>query len=207
MRARAETLIETRDPRAFFRETVEQAMAHQRVRADADTVAYVINLLAAFVRAESLFEHTPEGPRLKPLAYLYLEAAQAPNPGIRRELLRKLGDVALFVAGLFAESFNRRAINIDYYVAMGGNAYGRLSREPRLADRAARRVYGELAEKFIAFVDVLNEVAEQARPGSGRDVLALYERWLRHGSPRAARQLAELGITVAERTGAPPRRQ
>lgn len=203
MHGEAEPLIETRDPREFFRRSLEEAMAHQQVRAGAETVAYVINLLAEFVRAESLFEWTPEGPRLKPLAYLYLEAAQATTPAVRRELLRKLGDVALFVSGLFAESFSRRAVGIDYYVSMGGGAYGRLSREPLLADRASRRVFGELAEKFIAFVDVLNEVADQARPGSGRDVLALYERWLRSGSPRAARRLAELGITVPEQPGPP----
>ncbi len=179
-------------------------MAHQQVRAEAETVAYLINLLATFIRSESLFEHTPEGPRLKPLAYLYLEALQAPTPGIRRELLRKLGDVALFVSGLFAESFNRRIVNIDYYVAMGGNAYGHLSQEPQLATAGARRVFGELAEKFVAFVDVLNEVAEQAHPGSGRDVLALYERWLRSGSPRAARRLAHLGIPVGERSSRNP---
>ncbi|HHB13104.1 MAG TPA: hypothetical protein ENK62_07895 [Chromatiales bacterium] len=204
MHSKAEPLIETRDPRQFFREAVEQAMTHQQVRAEADTVAYLINLLATFMRSETLFEETPEGLRVRPLAMLYLEAVQATHPGIRRELLRRLGDVALFVSGLFAESFNRRVVNIDYYVSMGGNAYGYLSQEPRLATASARRVFAELAEKFVAFVDVLNEVAEQARPGSGRDVLTLYERWIRSGSPRAARQLAELGITVVERTGRKP---
>jgi hypothetical protein len=55
-------------------------------------------------------------------------------------------------------------------------------------------VYGELSEKFAAFVDVLGEVSERSSMSSSLDVLRLYEKWLRTGSRRDGERLASRGI-------------
>ena len=40
---------------------------------------------------------------------------------------QRLGDVSLFIAGFFARSFARKLIDVDYHIAMGGNAYSSLA--------------------------------------------------------------------------------
>lgn len=55
-------------------------------------------------------------------------------------------------------------------------------------------IFGELAEKFEAFVEALGEISDLGRSYTSADVLRLYELWVRTGSPRADRRLRELGI-------------
>jgi hypothetical protein len=57
-------------------------------------------------------------------------------------------------------------------------------------------VFTELARKFVPYMDVLADVSERTgATGSGStDVLRLYERWLRTGSPRDGQRLAERGL-------------
>ena len=114
----------------------------------------------------------------------------------RDERFQRLGDVALFVAGFFARSFARKAIDVDYYIAMGGNAYGTLSNAMRGSSRphVFCDIFDELARKFQRFVDVLNEIADSAHVHSNSDIMHLYDLYLRTGSPRAATKLRELGV-------------
>jgi len=46
-------------------------------------------------------------------------------------------------------------------------------------------------------VDALNEVSEMSWRNSDRDVLRLYELWLKTGSPRAHGLLRQLGVAPA----------
>ncbi|MBI4948974.1 MAG: hypothetical protein HY955_02380 [Deltaproteobacteria bacterium] len=55
-------------------------------------------------------------------------------------------------------------------------------------------LFSELAGKFNVFVDVLTEVSEKSRLTSSKDILRVYERWLRTKSRQAERILRELGI-------------
>ena len=55
-------------------------------------------------------------------------------------------------------------------------------------------VFAELAEKFQPLVDVLGEISDAARVYTQRDILRLYEVWLKTGSTRARRLLQGLGI-------------
>ena len=90
-------------------------------------------------------------------------------------------------------------MDVDYYSRMGGTAYGVLAGLPArsLRNTALIAVFKELAEKFVDFVDVLNEVAQQARVFDQQDILRLYELWVRTGSRRAADKLRELGVQPA----------
>jgi single-stranded DNA-specific DHH superfamily exonuclease len=123
------------------------------------------------------------------------EALEAPSTQDRHRGLQRLGDVSLFIAGFFAQSFARKLIDIDYHIAMGGRAYGTLavahSRGPR---RVLGAVFAELAQKFQPLVDALNELAESAYRHSDRDILRLYEIWLKTGSRRSYRILERLGV-------------
>jgi len=178
--------------REFFRDSVQQALRKQHVEVDDHTEHYVVNVLTTFARSDELYERTPEGVRLRPLALMLAEAAEAPTVEARHRCLRKLGDVALFIAGFFAHSFARKLVDIDYHIAMGGRAYGTLADSVRAG--ALPEVFAELAQKFQRMVAVLNEVAETAYVHSDKDVLRLYEIWLKTGSPRAYDILRRLGV-------------
>ncbi len=188
--------IEVKNLKEFFRDSVHAAIEHQNVQVDDHTTHYVVNLLTVFARSEALYERTPEGVRLRPLAHMFAQAAEAPTLEQRNHALQRLGDVSLFVAGFFAQSFARRLVDIDYHIAMGGRAYGCLADNVRgtARGRALAGIFAELASKFQRFVDVLNEVAEMAHTHSDQDILRLYEIWLKTGSPRARAILARLGV-------------
>ena len=63
-------------------------------------------------------------------------------------------------------------------------------------------MFRELAAKFQRMVDALNELAETSYEHSDRDVMRLYEIYLKTGSPRARNLLLRLGVQpVAASTG------
>ncbi|HKQ12450.1 MAG TPA: hypothetical protein VJT80_03395 [Steroidobacteraceae bacterium] len=189
-------LVAVTNLREFFHDSVQTALRKQRVDVDDHTEHYVVNVLTMFARSEELYESTPEGIRLKPLARMLADAADASSTQQRDDALRRLGDVSLFVAGFFAQSFARKLVDIDYHIAMGGRAYGTLADNLRgsLRGQAFAAVFLELAQKFQRLVDVLNEVAEMAHTHTDKDILRLYEIWIKTGSPRAFAILQRLGV-------------
>ena len=194
-----EPTIDVRNLHEFFRDSVRAALERQRVGVEDHTEHYVVNLLAMFARSDALFEPSPDGPRLKPLALMLADAGTAPTHAERLRTLQRLGDVSLFIAGFFAQSFARRLVDIDYHVAMGGRAYGTLADTCRSGarGRALAAVFAELAQKFQRVVDALNDVSEMAHRHDQGDVLRQYEIWLKTGSPRAHGILRSLGVEPA----------
>lgn len=181
--------------REFFHDSVQQALKHQHVAVDDQTEQYVVNVLTTFARSEALYESSTESIGLPPLVNMLSAAMEAPTQQQRNHLLQRLGDVSLFVAGFFSHSFARKLVDIDYHIAMGGRAYSSLAESMRgVRKQPIAQVFTELAGKFQRVVDVLNDVAEMARPANDQDVLRLYEIWLKTGSPRARRLLSQLGV-------------
>jgi len=181
--------------REFFKDALHGALEKRQLAVEDQTEHYVVNLLTLFSRSEALYDTTPEGTRLKPLVVMLSEALEARSTGDRNRGLQRLGDVSLFIAGFFAQSFARKLIDIDYHIAMGGCAYGTLAGGLNRGRRPALgRVFAELAAKFQPLVDALNEISDAARRYSHADVLRLYEIWLKTGSPRARTLLRGLGV-------------
>ena len=179
----------------FFRDALQSALAEQHTAVDVQTEHYVVNLLTEFARSEKLYDQTADGRTLKPLAQMLADALEATTDAERELLLKRLGDVSLFAAGFFARSFARRMVDVDYHIAMGSRAYD------ALADTVGRgrrqtlgEVFAELAAKFQPLVDALGEIADSAYVHTQRDVLRLYEIWLKTGSARAHRLLTRLGV-------------
>src|SRR6201992_162499 len=169
-------VVPVADLREFFRDELHGALEKQQVVVEDQTEYYVVNLLTLFSRSEALYEKTSEGTRLKPLVVMLSEALEAPSPGDRNRGLQRLGDVSLFVAGFFAQSFARKLIDIDYHIAMGGRAYATLAESMgRGRGRVVGKVFSERADKFQPMVDALNELSEHAHRHSDKDILRLYE--------------------------------
>ena len=190
------SLVAVTSLREFFHDSMQAALRQQKVAVDDHTEHYVVNVLTQFARADELYEQTPEGIRLKPLAQMLAEASEARSTQQRDSALRRLGDVSLFIAGFFAQSFARKLIDIDYHIAMGGRAYATLADSTRHTVRghAFSAVFMELAQKFQRLVDVLNDVAEMSCTHTDRDILRQYEIWMKTGSPRAYNILRRLGV-------------
>jgi len=125
-----------------------------------------------------------------PLAVRLAQALE--SGGMRkRESLREIGDVSLFISGFFSDSLHRKLVDVDYYVSIGGCAYNALS---RVETDTFSSVFAELGEKFVGFVDVLSEVSERTSCSSNADLLRLYEKWLKTGSRRSGQLLVERGV-------------
>ena len=191
-------LVKAQDVRDFFQETLTDLVGQRKMDVGDDTVAYVTNLLTVFARSDRFYEWTPQGPTLTPLAMIYAEIMQAKSLKHRQQMLQRLGDVALFMAGMFAESFQRKTYDVDYYIGMGGAAYGSLSTSigGHLEGQISSKVFAELSRFFSDFVQVLTELYESADLQDDRDILRWYELWVRTGSRQAARKLRSIGIDV-----------
>ena len=177
-------ILRDQTPAEYFKELVDAALEKQRVPAGDLTTYYLVNLLCQFVRLEG----TPDADQ--PLAIRLTHALQA--GGVEgRSRLRRIGDFSLFVSGFFADSLNRRTVDVDYYVSMGEYAYGSLGRSE---EETFSDVFAELANRFVGFADVLAEVSDRSTLRSSTDVLRLYEKWLRTGSSRDRDKLIERGI-------------
>ncbi len=194
--AAGERVVQVHNLRDYFRESIDAVINNQGVDVDPHAAHYVVNLLTLFARSEDLYEDHGEAYGLKPLALMMADAAGASNAVERTFSLQRIGDVALFIAGFFADGLAHKLVDLDYYINMGGTAYGSLSDEIRgtARGRALADVYCELARKFQIVVDVLNEVRDRARCSSDIDLLRTYEVWLRTGSERAARLLRKNGV-------------
>jgi len=181
---------------SFFHESMDSAMAANKVVLDERTAHYVVNLLTLFSRSEAFYEMTPEGPALRPLAGMLADAIDAQSEIERNTTLQRMGDVSLFMAGFFADGLRRTPVDVDYYVYMGGGAYYSLSVHLRTTfrGRALCDVFVELAEKFQDMVDILNEMRESARAMTDENLLRTYELWVKTGSRRAARLLRKSGV-------------
>ena len=195
-RTNNDRVVRVRNLQDYFRTSIEGVISRQGVEVDPHASHYVVNLMTLFSRSEELYEDDGDYYGLRPLAMMLADAAEARSAAQRNHSLQRIGDVALFVAGFFSDSLPTRAVDIDYYIHMGGNAYGSLSDEVRGTFRgnSFADIYKELAVKFHVLVDVLNEVRDEASHASDVNVLRTYEIWLKTGSWRAEKILREQGV-------------
>jgi hypothetical protein len=125
-----------------------------------------------------------------------------------------LGDGVLYSVGFFRDHFESKGVEPGYLIGIGSAAYGRassvlcpsadgtsaaLTRRGQAARAAERKldIYRELADKFASFVGVLSEIADATAASSvagSRDLLKVYERWLKTGSGRLAEALTSHGL-------------
>jgi hypothetical protein len=170
----------------FFRDLLQSAMLSQEVRSSEDSEFYLVKLLEGFARA-------PRDWFDRPLALEYLESFHSPLTH-RYGKLKRVGDTALFVSGLFMESMHRQLVSSDYYMQLGRTAYAHLSELPGEGGRARGDLFAELAERFSDFVRVLAEISFESLFRGDVHTLRIYTRWMYTRSERDARWLVRHGI-------------
>jgi hypothetical protein len=172
---------------------VGTAIENQKITVAPPTEFYVVNLLAEFLDAENLFRDEGDGRSREeePLAFI-LKRAQEQQGFERVRELKRLGDTSLYVSGYWGDSLGHKLVDVDYYVSMGGRAYGALS-EIFHGDSVAG-LYEELSGQFLRLVDLISEVSDRTAVRTNQGLVKLYERYVKTGSERVARLLSERGV-------------
>lgn len=180
------------DTKQYFTDTVREALSERKVIARPTTELYLIQLLEQFTVVDALYEEDKSGARQKDtLAELFLKAANSAG-GVRIELLKKLGDSALYISGFFGDSLSRKVVDVDYYADMGGTAYHSLSSVVR--EESFKETYSELGKRFLEFVDVLTHISGKTNIQGSGGLLRLYERYVLGGSSVARDKIFEKGF-------------
>jgi hypothetical protein len=177
----------------FFRMVVGEVVKRQRVSLEEVTEFYLVNLLAEYAAVEKLFSAEVDGRKeAEPLALLYHRALQQDREE-RLRTLRRLGDVSLYTAGYFQQSLRDRIVGPEYYVSMGQAAYGVVAE--MTGSSAFAVAFFELKEKFLALVEVLEEISARGQAASGpRGQVELFDRWVEGRSPRVESVLIDVGL-------------
>jgi hypothetical protein len=182
----------------FFHEVVEDAMKARRVEATDGATRYLVALLADYAHPDNRAGETLE----RPLTLLLDEALHAAEPADRFERLRVIGDGVLYGCGFFGDHFEARGVDPRYLHGLGTRAYGAASSMLRVGQEGPD-LFGELADRFDVFVQVVAEVADATiamGTESSRGLLKMYERWLKTGSERLASALTSRGVVPTRGT-------
>ena len=152
----------------MFAGLAEHAFYSRLGVADPPLIDYLSTLLSRFVHCDTLFPlRTPQGEPLTELAGMVLEADELPAGGrTRREVLRHIGDFALFWTGLYPEAVDRirprqsRDCLVDYTI-QGKRGYYLASRFEGERYREEGPVLRRLAEQFELCAIGLREVRRE----------------------------------------------
>lgn len=198
------------DVRGFFAELVTHATEDRGIESSDATTAYVAALLADYAHPGAFTRTTLE----RPFTLLLAEAMETAGHE-RFERLRAIGDGALYLRGFFREHLETRGVALPYVSAVGARAYDGVATMLRVnvgagapasnSESAVPDVFGELAARFDAFVELLESVSDRlvahGSAGSPGGVLKLYERWMKTGSSDIAAALGQIGLVPQRGTG------
>jgi hypothetical protein len=151
----------------FFYYVLVRQVFRGRGIGEREVADYVAALLAHFLEGRRLREGAPAAPR----AFVYLvdlvEAArQAPDGRAAFAMEARIGDVALFLTGVFPDAihhrhtYGRRTTGLDYYESVGRSGYRSASHHPPAAHADLGPVLDYLATEFRGLRRALNELSD-----------------------------------------------
>lgn len=180
-------------PKEFFNDVVQEAITARKMSTFPMAQTYLVSILENYIHTNNLYDsQTENGKRTREtLAETFLKAQNA-NSTVKIELLKRLGDVSLYVSGFFGDSLSRKIIDVDYYVDMGEVAYGTLAQE--IKEDTSRKVFKDFSSRFLEYVDLLTTISQKSFVQNDESILRLYEKYLKTGSELAKETLEEKGI-------------
>jgi len=194
-----ETLIEpTTSLQTFFKERIESAVEKHSINGNEETLWYLTQLLCNYSRTSTFLDNNGTRAALTPLAEYYRQAIETGSAHERRQLLQRLGDVAIVVSGLFSGALSRKAVGVDYYISMGEAAYSTLADEsPQSSrERSLQGIFETLANDFSDYVVAISEVP--VKPEEPLDLMQLIDDWHASKHPAVARKLRTQGVILFE---------
>jgi hypothetical protein len=184
-------------PEEHFSEVIKEASASRQIKTPPYIEVYLVQLLKHYLDSKNLHKPLAEDSTEKPVetfAEMYLQAMNSQEVSVKKEKMRLVADRALYLTGFFSDYFQRKIVDIDYYVEIGSAAYSNLSVWTKEDTLSA--VYSTFSKRFHDYVEVLNYISEKSLIQSDQNVLRLYDRYLRTGSDLAREKLTELGVVT-----------
>ncbi len=183
-------------PEEHFTEVVKEACQQRQVKTQPQNEVYLVQLLKFYLDSKNLHQPLEQDTTEKPpdtFAEMYLQAMNSETTK-KKELMRTVADRALYLTGFFADSFQRKIVDIDYYVEIGSAAYSNLSSLTK--EDTMSKVFKNFSHRFQDYVEVLNYISEKSLVQADQNILRLYDRYLRTGSDLAREKLVELGVVT-----------
>lgn len=175
----------------YFIEKIRTNLSGQNVSVSEDVEYYLVQVLKHFARADNFFHKDEKGKVQQRALAMRLYDATFEGPSKRFYHLKKLGDTALYHAGVFYDGLLNKIVDVGYYIQMGRRAYVSLAEaEKRLAD-----LFMELSETFPDLVEVLALSCERDQL-TDQDLLKWLDRYQKTKSKKAEAILREKGIMV-----------
>lgn len=190
------TLIEQKSIREFFEERFDEVLSKNMVELHGLTRCYILGLLTDFSLSHVAFSMEREDPEM-PLSVRFLKAT---GKATREKLkdYKMIGDFSLFISGFFSEFIQDKIADMEFYIAIGSNAYSNIESSLRtisaFKEDSFIRMYRELAEKFPDLVDLCIDMSERMRGETNRNIMRIYERYIQFGAKRYEKALKEAGI-------------
>jgi len=180
----------------YFRDGLQRAMLNQNLQIAETTEFYLVNMLLQFERTGNLYRPKEQKFEEEPLALIFIKALSGGKGEQVREF-KKLGDVSLYTLGFFAGHLDRGLVGRSYYVDMGSSAYGSLAARFS-GEKLFNELYGELSDRFVDIVYVLEELSITHHLGDNVALLNLYERWLKTKDEKLKVKLVKEGLIPGE---------
>lgn len=181
------------DSHQYFVNTVEDAFRERKFDTYPQVKIYIVDVLKHYLVTENLFDEQDQSGKKtrKTLAELLLTAN---NSGAKEKFkkLKSLGDSSLYISGFFSDSFQRKIIDVDYYVDIGKIAYDSLSRN--VEEDTFSRMYKEISVQFLSLVDVLALISKKAKITDEENILRMMDVYAKTGSSLIEETLAEKGV-------------
>lgn len=141
-----DSLIFETSLQGYFFDQLQEINKNSNVPLPKETIHYSSEVMGQFGDSGNFFENAEGKIQEKILGIKLMEVAHHSEAKAKR-VLKDVGDTALFICGYFAESFNRKILDISYYQNIGKIAYNRLdSIVPSAYERNS--FYKHLASNF-----------------------------------------------------------
>ena len=177
---------------SFFSKLIDSAVNAQGLNVPEEVRFYLMNLLSNNATGPNLIKQSKISIyKDRPLSILYLEALNEVI-STKRTMLKFIGDYSLYISGYFGDSFNGKIIDPGHYILIGSSAFGNLSRIAISSSNSG--LYLDIFERFSDLVDILTEVSFDTMISNSKDLMKLYDRWLRTKSRILERKLMEKGV-------------
>ncbi|GBD14555.1 hypothetical protein HRbin25_00433 [bacterium HR25] len=164
--------------RSLFDLFVIKVLYVERASRDASIIDYLGGMLTRYLYTRELFPFQGPGGRPQPF-YFFSHLLQEMEQGPVRfqnlfEAYRRYGDHALFLTGIFPQTFRRgrRRLDPSYYISTGKLCY-RKAAEHELAEATQMRpLLQKLSRHFELYMDALNELSERYVMGLDMNLIA-----------------------------------
>lgn len=141
--------------KSFFNDRLTQAFHDKNLKLCMLSSEYVVSVLCDFVKSDMLTNLTEDETPFPLMVSLYQKSI-ASAPLNKFNDFRNIGDVALFISGIFPDFIQRKKslVGKDYYINMGKTGYSCASKLIKVKEFSM--VFNELSNNFPKIVDALN---------------------------------------------------